>query len=56
MTFTLPVGKSLEVYALDASYGLPREGRFLLQSRPLIATASQDGDVTIVSRHVELNP
>jgi hypothetical protein len=56
MAFALPIGEPLEVYALDVSYGLPGAGRFLLQARPLTATASQDGDVTIVSRHVELNP
>jgi len=54
--FTLPVGKPLTIFAVDASYGLPPEGRFLQRARPLTATPSQDGDVTIVSRHVLLNP
>ncbi|MGH9712603.1 MAG: M20/M25/M40 family metallo-hydrolase [Candidatus Acidiferrales bacterium] len=54
--FTLPAGKPVEVYALDETYGLPLEGMFLLKARPLTATASHDGDVTIVSRRVELLP
>ena len=49
ISFSVPVGKPVEVSASDQSYGLPPEGRFLLNSRPLTATPSQDGDVTIVS-------
>jgi hypothetical protein len=56
ISFSVPVGKPVEVYASDQSYGLPPEGRFLLSSRPLTATPSQDGDVTIVSRRVQLLP
>jgi hypothetical protein len=56
ITFSLPAGKSVEVSAADQSYGLPPDGMFLLNSRPLKATPSQDGDVTIVSRRVELIP
>jgi hypothetical protein len=56
VSFTLPVGKPLTIFAVDASYGLPPEGRFLLRARPPTATPSQEGDVTIVSRHVLLNP
>jgi hypothetical protein len=54
--FTLPTGKPVEVYALDETYGLPLEGLFLLKARPLTATPSQDGDVTVVSRRVQLLP
>jgi hypothetical protein len=54
--FSLPSGKSVEILAADESYGLVPEGAFLLNARPLIATRSQDGDVTIVSRRVQLNP
>ena len=54
--FTLPRGRSVQVYIVDATYGLPAAGGFLLNSRPLTATPSQDGDVEIVSRRVELNP
>src|SRR4029077_14724642 len=54
--FTLPTGKPVEVYAVDETYGLPFEGLFLLKSRPLTATPSQDGDVTVISRRVQLLP
>jgi Peptidase family M28 len=54
--FTLPVGKPVEVYALDRTNGLPPDGAFLLKARPPTATPSQDGDLTIVSRRVQLNP
>ncbi len=56
LSFTLPAGKSVEVYTLDESFGLPADGAFLLKSRPLTATPSGDGDVALVSRRVELNP
>jgi hypothetical protein len=56
ISFTLPAGKPIEIYAVDQSYGLPLEGLFLLKSRPLTARPSQDGDVTIVSRKVQFNP
>ena len=56
LSFTLPTGKSVVVYALDESYGLPAEGAFLAKSRPLTATASGDGDISLVTRRVELNP
>jgi Peptidase family M28 len=54
--FSLPAGKPLEVYAVDATYGLPVEGKFLIAARPSNATPSQDGDVTMVSRRVQLIP
>lgn len=56
MSFELPVGKPVEVYALDRTYGLPLEGMFLLKSRPLTATPSGQGDVTITTRKIQLNP
>jgi hypothetical protein len=56
ISFTLPMGRPVEVYALDKTYGLPLEGLFLLKARPLTATPSQDGDVTVVSRRVQLLP
>jgi len=56
ISFTAPVGKPIEVVAADRSYALPDEGDFLLHARPLTATPSQDGDVTIVSRRVQLLP
>jgi Peptidase family M28 len=56
ISFSVPVGKPVEISASDQSYGLPPEGRFLLNSRPLTATPSQNGDVTIVSRRIQLLP
>ncbi|HXQ26638.1 MAG TPA: M28 family peptidase [Candidatus Acidoferrales bacterium] len=56
ISFSVPLGKPVEVSAADVAYGLPPEGAFLLQSRPLTATPSQIGDVTIVSRRVQLLP
>jgi hypothetical protein len=54
--FELPLGTPVEVYVLDLSYGLPLEGMFVLKSRPLTATPYSQGDVTILSRQVQLNP
>jgi hypothetical protein len=54
--FSLPLGKPVEVSAADESYGLPRQGAFLLMARPLKAAPSQDGDTTIVTRSVQLLP
>jgi Peptidase family M28 len=54
--FTLPAGKAVEVYALDATYSLPLEGLFLLKARPLTAVPYGRGDRTIISRRVELLP
>jgi Peptidase family M28 len=56
LSFTLPVGKPTEVYAIDRTFRLPDEGNFLLKARPLTATRSQDGDVTLVSRRIQLIP
>jgi len=49
----------LRVQVFDQSYGLPEElaeGKALQQARPLNATSSQDGDVTVVQRTVLLDP
>ncbi len=56
ISFELPVGKPVEVYALDRTYGLPLEGMFLVKSRQFTATPSGEGDVTMISRRVRLNP
>lgn len=56
LSFTLPVGKPVTVFVVDKSFGLPADGKFLLTARPGTATASQDGDVTLVTRRVELIP
>ena len=44
LRFTLPAGKAVEVYALDATYSLPLEGLFLLKARPLTAVPYGSGD------------
>jgi len=56
MAFTLGPGKAVQLEVVDATYKLPVEGNFLLHARPLTATASQEGDVTVVSRRVQLLP
>jgi len=56
VSFTLPKGRPVEVFALDRSFALPLEGMFLLKARPLAATPFQNGDVTLVSRRVQLLP
>jgi len=56
ISFSVPLGKPVEVSAADQSYGLPPDGAFLANARPLTATPSQDGDVTIVTRRVQLLP
>jgi len=56
ISFTLPVGKPVEVYVLDVTYALPLEGMFLLKSRPLTATPFGEGDCTIATRRVQLLP
>ncbi len=56
ISFSLPVGRSVKITVEDRSYGLPPEGAFLLNSRSLAATPSGDGDLTILSRRVQLLP
>jgi peptidase M28-like protein len=56
VSFTLPVGEPVEVVAMDMSYGLPLEGAFLSKTRPFTATPSGMGDLTEVSRRVQLLP
>jgi len=56
LIFSLPVGKAVKVSVADQSFGLPPEGAFLANARPLTAAPSQSGDVTIVRRLLEFNP
>jgi hypothetical protein len=56
LSFTLPAGKTVEVYTVDQTYGLPLDGMFLKKARPLTTTQFQDGDITMVSRRVKLLP
>jgi hypothetical protein len=54
--FTLPVGKPVEVHVLDETSGLPPEGLSLLKARPLTASPYSSGDMTQVTRRVQLIP
>lgn len=56
MTFLLPAGKPVTVTVVDDSYQLPDDGAFLMKARPLTAVPSGEGDLTVLSRRVQLNP
>jgi hypothetical protein len=56
VSFLLPIDKPVTVTVLDHSYGLPDYGKFLVNARPLTAAPSGEGDTTVISRRVELNP
>ncbi len=56
ISFSLPVGKPVEISAMDQTYGLPLDGQFLLKARPPTATPANAGDVTIVGRNVRVFP
>ncbi len=56
LSFSVPLDKTTGVIALDENYDLPPEGAFLLHARPLTATPSQNGDVTMVTRRIQLLP
>jgi hypothetical protein len=56
ISFSLPIGKTVEISAMDETYGLPLEGQFLLKARPATAVPANAGDVTIVSRRVRFFP
>lgn len=56
ISFQIPTGKSFEVYAVDRTYGLPSDGSFLLKARPLTATSYSEGDLTVLTRRVQLIP
>lgn len=54
--FTLPNASPVQIYLQDESYDLPPEGIALQKARPPDAVASQDGDITIVSRRIQIKP
>jgi hypothetical protein len=56
ISFSLPIGRPVEILVMDRTYGLPLEGQFLLKARPPSATTANSGDGTIVSRRVRLFP
>lgn len=56
MAFALPVGKPVEVFVADRSYGFPAEGIFLLKSRPFTATSYGAGDTLVITRRLQILP
>jgi hypothetical protein len=56
VSFRLEGDATPEVVILDESSGVPPAGKALVSARPNTATQSQDGDVTVVSRHMRLSP
>jgi hypothetical protein len=55
MDLSLASTKPVSVFLLDESYGLPPEGTFLRRARPATTTQIQNGDTTVVERHVTLS-
>ena len=56
MQFTLASAKPVQLFLLDESFGLPQQGAFLQRARPATAVPIQDGDATLVTRHVTIKP
>lgn len=56
MQFTLASTKPVQLFLLDESFSLPLQGAFLQQARPATTVPIQDGDATLVTRHVTLKP
>ena len=54
VSFTLPAQIAPRVQLLDLSFTLPEQAAPLLAARTAEATASQDGDVTMVTRTIQL--
>ncbi|MGA8074380.1 MAG: M28 family peptidase, partial [Candidatus Acidiferrales bacterium] len=52
--FTVSSSSPIEIYIADQSYSLPPEGLAIARARPVDTVTSQDGDVTLVTRHVKL--
>lgn len=54
LTFLLASSAKHDWYVVDQSYGLPPAGAALQQARPAASVPFQDGDVTLVSRKINL--
>jgi len=54
--FTLASAKPVQLFLYDESFGLPPQGAFLQGARPRTAVPIQDGDATLVARHLTLKP
>ena len=52
--FTVSSSSPIELYIADQSYSLPPEGLAIARARLADTVTSQDGDVTLVTRHVKL--
>ena len=50
------VATPFDVVLVDESYGVPEQGRALQRARDGSATASQDGDVTVIQQSIHLHP
>jgi hypothetical protein len=55
-SFDAAGSRPVRMQILDQSFELPAEGAALRGARPLNATSSQDGDITVVHRTVSLEP
>ncbi len=56
MKFTLSGTNPVSAFLMDESYGLPPQGMSLSSARPATTIPIQDGDATVVTRHVTLTP
>jgi hypothetical protein len=56
ISFQLAMGNPIEVYVVDRTSGLPSEGSFLLKARPFTAVPYSVGDLTVLTRRVQLIP
>ncbi len=56
MKFTIASTSPVEIYVGDKSFSLPPEGLPIAAARPADTISSQDGDVTLVTRRVKLEP
>jgi hypothetical protein len=54
LDMTLDDTGPLDLYGLDASFGLPASGAALLAARPRQAVPTQQGDTTLVSRRLKI--
>ncbi|MGC1106151.1 MAG: M20/M25/M40 family metallo-hydrolase [Candidatus Acidiferrales bacterium] len=56
MKFTVSGASPVSAFLLDETYNLPPQGMFLRSARPATATSIQNGDATVVTRHVTFKP
>ncbi len=54
VSFCLAGGGAHDLYVVGETYGLPEQGAALLNARPKVASASQDGDLSIFLQHIRL--